>query len=183
MTMTIKRQISNYLSSTYQFQDVCLWRRSALCLSGSCSPCKGCAGVYGHHGTSWPDQSQWCTPSCPSFQGPLRSCQAWHLDGWNSWSGCTQYDWSKEGKWRNCQGTQRRQGDRPEEINSIVDTFNDPLMVMCEGKILHSTYTSRPVSSYSWWVYMARVTKVRLMHSRSKDQHILNIDRSLRMNN
>lgn len=149
MLRTIQREFKNNLNITYQFQDVCLWRRNAQCPSSSCSPCKGCAGVYGHHGTFWPDQNQWCTPSCPSFQVPLGSCQAWHPDGWNSLSGCTQYDWSdedeQERKWRNCNFTQKRQG-LIQIILRKLRAFNSYIYSITYGnifgKISHSKYTS-----------------------------------------
>lgn len=128
---------------------MCLWRRNALCPSSSCSPCKECAGVYGHHGTFWPDQNQWCTPSCPSFQVPLGSCQAWHPDGWNSLSGYTQYDWSdedeQERKWRNCNVAQKRQGLIQITVRKLkafkIPTFTTSIMVIYSGKTSHSTYT------------------------------------------
>ncbi len=82
----------------YQCQDVCWWMRNAQCPSGSCSHDRECAGVFVHHGISWPDQSQWCRPGCLSFPSPSESYQASHLCEWSSWSGCTQCGWSEECK-------------------------------------------------------------------------------------
>ena len=80
---------------SYQCPDVCLWRRSGLCQSGSCSRGRGCADACGRHGISWPGRSRWCRPGCPSCPVPSGNCLASHLCGWSSWSGCIQCGWSK----------------------------------------------------------------------------------------
>lgn len=43
---------------TYRCPDVCLLRRSGQCRSGSCSRGRGCAGVCGRRGISWPGRSR-----------------------------------------------------------------------------------------------------------------------------